>query len=61
MATDPPQEAAGRARAVLAGLAGLLPEVDTLYQDLHTHPELSGADVRTAGVVASTTRPPGSR
>ncbi|MEV4534224.1 amidohydrolase [Asanoa sp. NPDC049518] len=53
MATDSPQEAAGRARAVLAGLDGLMPEVDALYQDLHTHPELSGAEVRTAGVIAS--------
>ncbi|GAA1874744.1 amidohydrolase [Asanoa iriomotensis] len=53
MATESPQEAAGRARAVLADLDGVLPEVDTLYQDLHTNPELSGAEVRTAGIIGA--------
>jgi amidohydrolase len=52
MATASPPEAADRARAVLSGLDRVLPDVDALYQDLHAHPELSGAETRTAGIIA---------
>jgi hippurate hydrolase len=52
MATASPREAAERARAVLSGLDRVLPGVDALYQDLHAHPELSGAETRTAGIIA---------
>ncbi|MGQ4515346.1 amidohydrolase [Streptomyces sp. DW26H14] len=35
-----------------AGLDTLLPELRALYEDLHAHPELSGQETRTAGLVA---------
>jgi hippurate hydrolase len=41
-----------RVRAVLAGLPGLRADLAELYRDLHAHPELSFAEVRTAGEVA---------
>ena len=31
----------------------ILPDLDALYRDLHRHPELSGAEVRTAGILAA--------
>jgi len=37
---------------VLANLDGLLPELETIYQDIHSHPELSMQEERTAGVAA---------
>ncbi len=40
------------ADTVLAGLDPVLPDVDELYRDLHRHPELSGQEERTAGLVA---------
>ncbi|WP_306601266.1 amidohydrolase [Geothrix sp. 21YS21S-2] len=33
---------------VRADLEGMLPRLETLYQDLHRHPELSGHETRTA-------------
>ena len=48
-----PQEAADRARRVLGDLDADLPAIDALYRDLHANPELSGAERRTAGVVAT--------
>lgn len=30
----------------------LLPELETIYQDLHSHPELSMQEIRTAGIAA---------
>lgn len=41
-----------RVRAVLTGLAGIRTGLGALYQDLHAHPELSFAEVRTAAEVA---------
>ncbi|HEU4856486.1 MAG TPA: M20 family metallopeptidase [Rhodanobacteraceae bacterium] len=38
--------------AVLAGLDGLLPELEKLYTDIHAHPELSMQETRTAGLAA---------
>ncbi|MGB3835726.1 M20 family metallopeptidase [Castellaniella sp.] len=37
---------------LLAGLTGLLPELEKIYTDIHAHPELSMQEVRTAGLVA---------
>src|SRR4051794_6475331 len=37
---------------VLASLDGLLPELETIYKDIHSHPELSMQEERTAGVAA---------
>src|SRR4051794_9723529 len=37
---------------VLANLDGLLPELEAVYRDIHSHPELSLQEERTAGVAA---------
>jgi amidohydrolase len=39
--------------AILASLATLLPELEAIYKDIHSHPELSMQETRTAGVAAS--------
>ena len=44
---------------VLAKLAGLIPELETLYTDLHAHPELSMQETRTADVAAQRLRAAG--
>jgi metal-dependent amidase/aminoacylase/carboxypeptidase family protein len=38
--------------SVLANLNGLLPGLATIYKDIHSHPELSMQETRTAGVAA---------
>ncbi len=42
---------------VLANLAGLLPELETIYKDIHSHPELSMQEERTAGWLRTTCAP----
>lgn len=42
---------ADRVRTVLSGLPGIRADLAGLYQDLHTHPELSYAEVRTSAEV----------
>ncbi len=37
---------------VLSGLDGLLPDLETLYKDVHAHPELSMQETRTASLAA---------
>src|ERR1051325_12057702 len=37
---------------VLARPEGLLPDLETLYTDVHAHPELSLQETRTAGLAA---------
>lgn len=37
---------------VLANLHALLPELEALYKDVHSHPELSMCETRTAGLAA---------
>ncbi|MFJ6214238.1 amidohydrolase [Streptomyces sp. NPDC092296] len=49
-ATDP------ATAAVLAGLDDLRPELEACYRDLHTHPELSGQEHRTAARAAERLR-----
>ncbi|MFM0140493.1 M20 family metallopeptidase [Caballeronia grimmiae] len=39
--------------AMLGSIDDLLPELETIYKDLHQHPELSMQEVRTAGIVAN--------
>jgi len=41
---------------VLANLDGLLPDLETLYKDVHSHPELSMQETRTAGLAAERLR-----
>ncbi|MEV0090254.1 amidohydrolase [Streptomyces sp. NPDC050738] len=38
---------------VLERLGGISPRLESLYKDLHAHPELSFAETRTAGIVAA--------
>ena len=45
--------------AVLANLDGLLAELETIYKDIHSHPELSMQEERTAGVAADQLRAAG--
>jgi len=37
---------------IFANLDGLLGELETIYKDIHSHPELSMQEERTAGVAA---------
>ena len=46
---------------VLANLAGLLPDLESIYKDMHAHPELSMQETRTAGIAADRLVPPASR
>lgn len=38
--------------ALLAGLPQLLPSLESIYKDVHAHPELSMQETRTAGIAA---------
>ena len=44
---------------VLANLDGLLPELESLYKDIHAHPELSMQETRTAALAAERLRTAG--
>ena len=44
---------------VLAGLGDLLPDSEAVYKDIHSHPELSMQEHRTAGVAADRLRSAG--
>jgi hippurate hydrolase len=39
--------------SLLRNLDGLLPDLEALYKDVHSHPELSMQETRTAGLAAS--------
>src|SRR3954453_637573 len=49
----------GSADAVLRNLDGLLPDLEALYKDVHSHPELSMQEMRTATVAADRLRAAG--
>jgi aryl-alcohol dehydrogenase-like predicted oxidoreductase len=40
---------------VTAGLKNILPDLEALYKDIHSHPELSMQEKRTAGTVKDLT------
>jgi len=44
------QRAATPAETVLAGLTGLRPDLESLYTDVHAHPELSMQETGLAGI-----------
>ena len=44
---------------VLAGLGKLLPDLEAIYKDIHSHPELSMRETRTAGIAAERLRAAG--
>jgi len=41
---------------VLHNLDSMLPDLEALYKDVHSHPELSMQETRTAGLVADRLR-----
>ena len=47
------------AQAILEPLEALLPDLETLYKDVHSHPELSMQETRTAGIAADRLREAG--
>ncbi|HST06717.1 MAG TPA: M20 family metallopeptidase [Gemmatimonadaceae bacterium] len=47
------------ADSTLANLGGLLPDLQELYTDIHSHPELSMQETRTAGIAAERLRSAG--
>ena len=47
------------ADAALKGLERVLPDIEALYKDVHSHPELSMQEVRTAGLAANRLRAAG--
>src|ERR1700719_2903646 len=44
---------------IFANLDGLLAELETIYKDIHSHPELSMQETRTAGLAADHLRAAG--
>jgi hippurate hydrolase len=51
--------AARASEPVLAGLGILLPNLKSIYTDIHSHPELSMQETRTAGIAAGRLREAG--
>jgi hippurate hydrolase len=49
----------GPAQKVLENLGTLLPVLETVYKDIHSHPELSMQETRTAGIAADHLRAAG--
>ena len=45
--------------SVLAKVPGVLPDLESLYKDIHAHPELSMQETRTAGLAADRLRAAG--
>jgi amidohydrolase len=52
-------EKAQHAQAVLANLGKLVPDLESVYKDIHSHPELSMQETRTAGIAADRLRAAG--
>jgi amidohydrolase len=50
---------AKQAQSVLANLGALLPDLESVYKDIHSHPELSMQENRTAGIAADRLRAAG--
>src|SRR6201984_1124476 len=48
-----------QAQNVLANLGTLLPDLESVYKDIHSHPELSMQENRTAGIAADRLRAAG--
>jgi amidohydrolase len=53
------QETQQHSASVLANLNTLLPDLESLYKDIHSHPELSMRENRTAGIAAEHLRSAG--
>src|SRR6185312_8596726 len=53
------ERAQGPAQNVLVNLGARLPELESIYKDIHSHPELSMQEERTAGIAADRLRDAG--
>lgn len=53
------QSQASSSDVILRNLDGLLPDLEALYKDVHSHPELSMQETRTAGLAADRLRAAG--
>ena len=53
------QSLTNRASAVLVNESKLMPDLEALYKDIHSHPELSMQENRTAGIAADWLRKAG--
>jgi amidohydrolase len=53
------ERAQGPVRKVLEDLGTLLPDLETVYKDIHSHPELSMQETRTAEIAANRLRAAG--
>src|SRR6185437_12562643 len=53
------QETEQHSAGVLSGVRTLLPALESLYKDIHSHPELSMQESRTAGIAAEHLRSAG--
>ena len=53
------ENAEQQARNVLANLPTLLPDLESVYKDIQSHPELSMQEKRTAGIAADRLRTAG--
>ncbi len=53
------EERQGPAQKVLGNLRTLLPDLESVYKDIHSHPELSMQENRTAGIAADHLRASG--
>jgi metal-dependent amidase/aminoacylase/carboxypeptidase family protein len=45
-------ETAHKAQTILANLQALIPDLESVYKDIHSNPELSMQENRTAGIAA---------
>src|SRR5579864_3397017 len=52
-------EKSQQAQSVLANLKAVLPDLESVYKDIHSHPELSMQEKRTAGIAAEHLRASG--
>ena len=50
---------ASSSKGLLRNIDGLLPDLEALYKDVHSHPELSMQEMRTAGLAADRLRAAG--
>src|SRR5689334_12476603 len=48
-----------QAQSVLGNLKAVLPDLESVYKDIHSHPELSMQEKRTAGIAADRLRAAG--
>ncbi len=53
------RDKAQQANSILASLGTLVPDLESVYKDIHSHPELSMQENRTAGIAADRLRAAG--